>query len=281
MIRVLSKVWMSVVLLSAGPVLHAQSLETTVSFAKPLLNAHAHNDYEHTRPLLDALGCGFTSVEADVFLVEGQLLVAHNVLQVSNARTLEKLYLQPLQERAKQNGGRIYKDGPTVTLLVDIKTNGKAAYAAVDELLAKYDSLVSVTTGGEHTEKAVTVIISGDRPIQEIEESAPRRAGIDGRLSDLDSDKSMDLLPLISDNWTTHFRYRGVGTMSDKERKKFHDIVAQVHSKGRRIRFWATPENPALWQELKAAGVDLIGTDDLEQLSKFLRSSESRNRIDH
>lgn len=50
-------------------------------------------------------------------------------------------------------------------------------------------------------------------------------------------------------------------------------MVGRAHAKGCRIRFWATPENPVLWQELKDAGVDLIGTDDLAKLSEFLRSS--------
>ena len=40
----------------------------------PLARAHAHNDYLHERPLLDALDHGFTSVEADIFLVDGKLL---------------------------------------------------------------------------------------------------------------------------------------------------------------------------------------------------------------
>lgn len=236
----------------------------------PLPNAHAHNDYEHARPLLDALHHGFTSIEADVFLVEGQLLVAHNFSDVSKERTLEKLYLQPMQELAARNNGRIDNDGPTVTLLVDIKAKGADAYAALDKLLANYESLISVTEGGKHTDKAVTVIISGDRPFREIEASEPRRAGIDGRLTDLDSDKPASLMPLISDNWTNHFRYRGDGTISDSERQKLKDIVNRAHAKGRRVRFWATPESPALWQELRTAGVDLIGTDDLPKLSSFL-----------
>lgn len=274
MVRILRSICPVVMLLLINAALSAQLPKPAAGLVTPLINAHAHNDYEHDRPLLDALDQGFTSIEADVFLVNGELLVAHNPGDVSKERTLEKLYLQPLQARAQDNGGRVYKDGPTVTLLVDIKINGKAAYVAIDELLGKYESIVSMTNAGEHTEKAVTVIISGDRPISEIEKSEPRRAGIDGRLSDLDSDKSADLLPLISDNWTNHFRYRGVGTMSDEERKELRDIVAQVHSKGRRIRFWATPESAELWRELKAAGVDLIGTDDLELLSEFLRSSK-------
>ena len=48
----------------------------------PLGRAHAHNDYEHTRPLLDALDCGFGSIEADVHLVDGRLLVAHDAFAV-------------------------------------------------------------------------------------------------------------------------------------------------------------------------------------------------------
>lgn len=44
--------------------------------AAPLRHAHAHNDL-HERPLLDALEHGFASVEADVYLVDGQLLVGH------------------------------------------------------------------------------------------------------------------------------------------------------------------------------------------------------------
>lgn len=239
--------------------------------APPLLNAHAHNDYEHKRPLLDALGEGFTSVEADVYLVEGQLLVAHNFVFLSPERTLEKMYLQPLQQQAKQNDGRIYKDGPTITLLVDIKADGKAAYVALDQLLSKYDALISVTRDGKYMEKAVTVIISGDRPMAEIQQSKVRRAGIDGRVTDLDSKMSSDLLPLISDKWSSHFKYRGEGTMPDAERDKLRDIVKRAHDKGRRVRFWATPESINVWQQLRNAGVDLIGTDDLEKLSTFLR----------
>src|SRR5437660_5226848 len=97
----------------------------------PFLSAHAHNDYEHARPLFDALDHGFCSVEADIYLVQGQLLVAHMRSQVKPERTLEKLYLDPLQERVKQNGGRVYAGGPEVTLLIDIKTDWKTTYPAL------------------------------------------------------------------------------------------------------------------------------------------------------
>src|SRR6266576_852064 len=78
----------------------------------PLLQAHAHNDYEHKRPLLDALDHGFCSFEADIYLVNGQLLVAHDRSQVKTDRTLQSLYLDPLRERIRKNGGRVYPGGP-------------------------------------------------------------------------------------------------------------------------------------------------------------------------
>lgn len=271
MIRSLWPAGVLFVLLLTAIGVEIQASDGVVDSVPPLAHAHAHNDYEHKRPLRDALGQGFTSIEADVFLVDGQLLVAHNFVDVSKDRTLEKLYLQPLQELAATNNGRVFPDGPTVTLLVDIKTNGQAAYVALHELLTKYDSLISKTEDGIHAEKAVTVIVSGDRAFREIEQLQPRRAGIDGRLSDLESQRSASLMPLISDNWTNHFKYRGVGEFTTAEREKLKDIVTRTHAKGRRIRFWATPESPELWQELRAAGVDLIGTDDLAKLSDFLR----------
>src|ERR1035438_747298 len=42
----------------------------------PLVHVHAHNDYEHKRPLFDALDHGFCSVEADIYRVAGQGLLA-------------------------------------------------------------------------------------------------------------------------------------------------------------------------------------------------------------
>ena len=60
--------------------------------------AHAHNDYEHERPLHDAMESGFNSVEADVYLIEDKLLVAHDRRDTTPQRTLQSLYLDPLQQ---------------------------------------------------------------------------------------------------------------------------------------------------------------------------------------
>src|SRR5437867_37085 len=77
---------------------------------EPLPHAHAHNDYEHQRPLLDALDHGFCNVEADIHLVNGVLLVAHDSDKVDPKRTLENLYLEPLRSRVKRNNGAVYAE---------------------------------------------------------------------------------------------------------------------------------------------------------------------------
>jgi hypothetical protein len=243
--------------------------------ARPLVRAHAHNDYLHERPLLDALSHGFCSVEADVFLLDGTLLVAHERSELKADRTLEGLYLDPLLRRVRENGGRVFSGGPDFTLLVDFKSEGEETYDALDRVLAGYAEMLTNFKEGKVEKKAVTVIVSGNRAWERISADTTRYAGVDGRLSDLSSNRPSHLMPLVSDNWEQNFTWEGRGPMPEAERTKLRRFVQEAHKKGRRVRFWATPDRPspertALWIELLAAGVDYIGTDDLAGLTTFL-----------
>jgi len=240
----------------------------------PLSQAHSHNDYLHERPLLDALEYGFCSVEADVFLVDGELLVGHSRTELRPSRTLEALYLAPLRERVAENRGRVYPDGPTFTLLVDIKSDAESTYVAIRKTLHQYGDIVTTIRNGQIEEKAVTVILSGNRAAEKIAADPIRLAAIDGRLADLGTTRASDLVPLISDRWTSHFTWHGDGSMPLAERQKLHDIVRQAHQAGRRVRFWATPDEPAVWRELIRAEIDLINTDDLAGLQMFLLNEQ-------
>lgn len=236
----------------------------------PLLSAHAHNDYYHERPLIDALSAGFTSIEADVFLKDGQLLVGHYQFELQPYRSLRRLYLEPLNTLAKRNGGRIYPSGPELILLIDIKADGKKAFAELQKLLDEFPDLISSMKDGQFQQRAVRVIFSGDRPVKEIQADANRVAGIDGRAGDLQSTLSPDVMPLISEQWGQHFKWRGRGKMPADQRTKLDQMIQQAHRSGRKIRFWATPESTTVWSVLREAQVDLIGTDQLEELKIFL-----------
>lgn len=195
----------------------------------PLPAAHAHNDYAHRRPLLDALDCGFCSVESDVWLVDGKLMVAHAQKEIRPGRTLEALYLDPLRERARRNGGRVYRDGPTVLLLIDFKTQAAPTYAELRKALARYADILTCVQDGKVTQRAVTVIISGYAPYDELPAENPRYAMLDGRAKHLDCDLPPHLVPLVSENWRKHFKWLGVGPMSEAERSKLQAYVRKAH----------------------------------------------------
>jgi hypothetical protein len=248
---------------------------------QPLAQAHAHNDYEHDRPLFDALDAGFTSVEADIYLVGGELLVAHDAEDLDPARTLQSLYLDPLRQRVISNHGGVYPGHSDFQLLIDIKTEGESTYAALDTLLRnpRYTFLFTSYRFGHVWRGPVTAVVSGNRPRATMEAQRSRVAFYDGRIAnttDLGPGSDARLTPLVSDNWTTLFSWTGTGPMPADERAELRTIIRIAHRAGQRVRFWATPdvagpERDAIWRELIDADVDHINTDDLKGLADFLR----------
>ncbi|MFG2931535.1 phosphatidylinositol-specific phospholipase C/glycerophosphodiester phosphodiesterase family protein [Streptomyces achromogenes] len=243
----------------------------------PLWRAHAHNDYAHPRPLLDALDHRFGSVEADIFLVGGRLLVGHEASGLDPSRTLESLYLDPLAARVAARHGSVYRGAHRpLQLLIDIKTEGAATYLELDRRLRRYPHLFTRYAHGRVHPGPVTAVVSGDRAARTpMAEQTERRAFYDGRLTDLADPTPATFAPLISDNWTQNFTWTGTGTFPDAERRRLRSITAAAHAHGQRVRFWATPDTAgpardALWTELLAAGVDHLNTDDLAGLEAFL-----------
>lgn len=252
----------------------AQNLITSIS------QGHAHNDYLHDRPLLDALEAGFNSVEADIFLVDDQLLVAHTAREIDPERTLQKLYLDPLRTRVAGNQGHVWpaasKQPSPFWLLIDIKSEGLATYRRLHAVLEDYADMLTSVAGEQVSQGAIQIVISGNRPQEFIASQAKRYCGIDGRLGDLDSAQPAHLLPMISDNWGLHFRWRGQGAMPTSEQDKLLDIVQRAHARGRVVRLWATPEDPVVWQKLVESKVDWINTDKLSELRSFLSDSSKQ-----
>jgi hypothetical protein len=269
-LALLSLLALLLLLASALPPVQAQPV--------PLPRAHAHNDYEHARPLLDALDHGFGSVEADVHLVDGALLVAHDRADVQPGRTLQALYLDPLRERVRRNGGGVYatespsRESPSLILLIDVKTDAEDTYAVLRGVLEQYADILTAFTPEAVEEGPVTAVISGNRARAVMAAEPLRYAAYDGRLDDLEGDPPApaSFIPLVSSNWSAVSRWSGRGDLPARARARLEDAVARAHAQGRKLRFWATPDNPAVWQVLYDAGVDLLNTDDLDGLQAFL-----------
>jgi hypothetical protein len=267
---------MIVVILAVLASLAARPTEKAAEHPVPLTRAHAHNDYEHPRPLLDALDRGFCSVEADIFLVDGKLLVAHDLDKVSSDRTLQGLYLDPLRAFVARENHWLHPRGPSLVLLIDIKSEANSTYAALRPVLEKYADMLTRFHGDRTETNSITIILSGNRPREMLRAESVRYAAYDGRLPDLESNASPHFIPLISENWRTQFSWRGQGSFPEDEKTKLRRLIERTHAQGKKIRFWAAPDHRNGWAELHAAGVDFINTDNLDGLKDFLLSETSK-----
>lgn len=246
----------------------------------PLAHTHAHNDYLHERPLLDALSRRFSSIEVDIWLTDdGQLLVGHDKETLQEGNTLETLYLDPLKALVDSHANnRVYAGSKeSLQLLVDVKSTSTATYVALDKLLRdRYASLLTHWTPEETDEGAVTIVISGQRDRALMLSQTDRYAAYDGRIADIGDGTPTSFMPLISQSWATVVpNWKGVGPMPAADRERLRAVVARAHAEGRTVRFWATPdtsakERSAIWTEELAAGVDWLNTDALRALEKFL-----------
>ncbi|MEL7587330.1 MAG: phosphatidylinositol-specific phospholipase C/glycerophosphodiester phosphodiesterase family protein [Prolixibacteraceae bacterium] len=265
-------------LTTAFNVVFIVSLVFSISCSKRetvVLPAHAHNDYEHENPLSDALEYRFKSIEADVFLADDSMFVAHDSVDIRPGRTLRRLYLEPLRRRIAGNGGSVYGEGTELFLFVDVKSEASSTYELLHRILEEYRDMLTHCRDGAVVNGAVRIIVSGNRPLKLMREQSLRYAFYDGRLNELDSGPDVSLMPVISDNWNNFFSWQGEGEMPENEQQQLASLLQKARQKGYIIRFWATPDRggrarTAVWTELKKQQIGLIGTDDLQGLKAFL-----------
>lgn len=253
------------------------SLWQQVAETTSLPNAHAHADSRHRRPLWDALTAGFTSIEVDVWVVRGRILVGHTVPRPLHS--LRRVYLDPLATMVSETGC-VYKDlDEPIQLLLDVKSDAKRSGPVIESLLAQYSGLVSCWRDGRVVPGAVSVIVSGTLS-STVYDAPVRWSGVDGRLRRAGEEVPSDVMPLRSDCWPELFAWSGDGPMPAEQRDRLVQLVAAAHAAGQRTRLWDTfdrrgPDRDNLWATLLDAGVDYLNTDDLSGAREFLLARRS------
>jgi glycerophosphoryl diester phosphodiesterase len=239
-------------------------LLTTSVFAqvKPLVNAHAHNDYEHEHPLKDALSFGFTSVEADVYLIDNVLYVSHDYPKELKGITLKALYLDPLQQIMKANGNKVYPDDNGVFyLMIDLKSDGETTYQKLHEEIAKYPEFIN--------NPKFKIYLSGKDLLYTLK-SPGRILAVDGRPKDIGHGYTQDEMPVVSESFVNITGWNTKDTITDAQWKKVADFIAAVHQDGKKCRIWGIPDQEPVWKKMLDYKMDFINTDRLKELAAFL-----------
>ena len=232
-----------------------------------LPNAHSHNDYTRNNPFNQAYGLGFGSIEADLFLKDGELFVAHDPEDITKERTFTKLYLEPILEAYKHStDGYLFPDKGQLQLLIDPKTEGAPILEHLTKLLKPHRELFD----SKNNPKAVKLVISGNRPKPADFNNYDEIFFFDGTLNEKYNQKELERIGLVSASFGSLSKWNGLGRLTDKDLQKVKSKVDSVHNLGKKIRFWAAPDTKTTWYEWQKIGIDFINTDKPFELSEFL-----------
>jgi hypothetical protein len=257
---------------------------------------HSHNDYWRPVPFYSALSAGAVSVEADVWLVNGTLLVGHEESALTASRSFDKLYVQPILSVVQaQNPNSSFVSGPTnhgvfdtssgqtLYLWVDVKTDGASTFRHVVRALRPLRDAGYLTTfdGTTVSTGPVTVIGTGNTPLDQVQGVSPRDYFWDGPLVTLGtafSNITKEVSPIASTDFAVVFGDVRNQTFNATQLDTLRNQVATAHGKGIGVRYWDQPGWPvgtrnAVWRILWDNGVDLLNVDDLEGAANFWENS--------
>ncbi len=227
---------------------------------KPLKSSifgHSHNDYAQKYPFKTAFDAHMGSIEADVFLINNDLYVAHETKDIKPTNTLEDLYLKPIIEAIQ--AGKAYP----MILLIDIKSQADSTLDVVVQQIARYPSFLN--------EKCpVQFIISGNRPPLEKWATYPSFIQFDGRPNEIYTTETWQRVGIVSQSFDKYTFQKGQKEIDNSTFEKMKSMVEAMHTQGKRVRFWATPDTKSVWKALTKMGVDFINTDKPKRLKTFL-----------
>jgi len=237
------------------------------------LNAHSHNDYENSAPFRLAYDNHFGSIEADIWEVSGNLFVAHNRADIKLDRTLDSLYLHPVEKVLRLNNGSAWADrAGTFQLLIDIKTEAGPALAILADKLTQYRDVFDPVIN----QNAVRIVITGNRPEPGEFADYPDFILFDGLLDTKYTNSELKRIALYSENLRRFTSWNGKGTIPAADKSKLQIVIDSVHRLNKKIRFWNAPDDTTAWETFMSMGIDYLNTDHILKLSEYLEKRQSK-----
>lgn len=226
-------------------------------------NIHSHNDYSRPDAFYHAFNAGAGAIEADIFLRNGKLMVAHDTSSIKPGLTLEKMYLQPILKEMRARPRPL-------NLVIDLKE----AYGPIlAELLREFKPLKPFIRSVD-SKSPLTIIITGNRPSPGEYKNYPSYIYFDDDLQLPHNPNEWKRVAQVSLNFTNYSKWKGDTTIPNVDEKVFKSVINAVHQSGKKIRFWAAPDNPAGWQKLMELKADILSTDEIDKLLIKIRNSK-------
>jgi hypothetical protein len=183
-----------------------------------------------------------------------------------------------IRQQVQVSPGRPKLIGPetdSLTLLVDFKGDPEKSTSLLEQALTPLLPYLSrVTKSGEFRRGQVTVLISGNRPSDELllrrhtaKHSGNRYLFLDGRMCDISSQSDTTLVPMVSIPWRILNLARSIG----QGEAYMRHLANQAHQQGKLLRVWGAPNNEQVWRQMVRGNVDLLGIDDHTKFAQFAK----------
>ncbi|KAJ5874725.1 uncharacterized protein N7529_003155 [Penicillium soppii] len=170
----------------------------------------------------------------------------------------------------------------TLYFFIDVKTSGPETFKAVIaalEPLRKKGYLTTVKDGKTVTNGPVTIIGTGETPLDLVAPVKDRDYFFDAPLANLNDPRYADITGVVSPVASTDFQ-AAVGKitrdtdpiLTEDQLKALRDQISTANERGIGARYWNTPYFPVrarnlVWRTLLREGVFLLNADDLDAVS--------------
>lgn len=229
---------------------------------------HSHNDYSHPKPFRDAWEQRANSIEADVFPVNGRLMVAHAKSAIRPSHTLGTMYLDPIVSlfRKHQNTWVSDDTGYTFYLMIDIKEKPDQVLPLLIKMVQQHPACFNRRINPH----AVQIFISGERPPDSLFHTYPPEIMFDGLPEKKYHPADLKKIVMISTDFHLYSSWNGEGTLPPAEADRLKQVIDQAHREHKPVRFWGAPDTGNCWKTLLSLGADVINTDQVTACRVFL-----------
>ncbi len=94
----------------------------------------------------------------------------------------------------------------------------------------------------------------------------------DGRPEITYTEAQWQRVALVSTSFSGQVQWNGKGVPTLPAREKIASLLQAAHGRGKKLRFWGTPDFENAWLVMMDLKIDILNTDRVMELNTFLKS---------